>query len=325
MGAAQVTNVSLDRVVSQEGQVVIVTGGNAGIGFGTVKALASKGATVIIASRNRERVGEAVAKVKLLQPDAKVEGMVLDVSSFSSIDGFVAEVRSRYGKVDILINNAGIGMNPFVKTEQGFEPTLGTNVMGTAYLTNSLLPLISASSAGRVVFLSAHEVNIVHQKGVETFITDVGGERLTACTFEAYAVSKLFTCLYAYELQIRLTGHSNEAFNKIVCYVADPNVVRTEFIGKMEGGVIRTAFSIRELLIGDNIETGALCSVFCATSSDIPITMRGGAYMKGETVQAGPHVYPFQWTTKAYNAENSARVFDAVNAAIAVKGFRRFE
>ena len=325
MGGVQVTNFTLDNVQSQAGKVVIVTGGNAGIGFGTVKGLASKGATVIIASRNQERVNEAVAKVKQLQPGAKVEGMLLDLSSFSSIDRFVAEVKSRYIKIDILINNAGLGMNPFMKTEQGFEFTLGINVVGTAYLTSSLLSLISASSAGRVVLFSAHEVNIVHQKGVESYITDVGGEKLTASTFETYSVSKLFTCLYAYELQKRLAEHSNEAYKKIECYVADPNVVRTAFVGKMEGGVMKTVFGLRELLIGDEIETGGLCSVYCATSFDIPVAMRGGTFMKGETWQTGPNVYPFQWTTKAYNDENSARVFDAINATIAVKGVRAFE
>jgi NAD(P)-dependent dehydrogenase (short-subunit alcohol dehydrogenase family) len=319
MGGAQVTSFSLDHVQSQAGKVVIVTGGNAGIGFGTVKGLASKGATVIIASRNRERVGEAVAKVKLLQPDAKVEGMVLDVSSFSSIDGFVAEVRSRYAKVDILINNAGIGMNPFVKTEQGFEPTLGTNVMGTAYLTNSLLPLISASSAGRIVFLGTLPVNMVKQKGVETYITDVGGERLTACTFETYAASKLFTCLYAYELQTRLAGHSNRAYNKIVCYVADPGVARTTFLEKVPVGAMKTLMGVANRVLGGDTETGALSSIYCATSTSIPEAMRGGAF------QAGPKVAPFKWETAAYNAANGARVFDAVNAAIAAKGFRPFE
>eukprot|EP01034_Spumella_vulgaris_P031094 gene31094-38428_t len=235
--------------------------GNAGIGVGTVIGLAFKGATVIIASRNQERVLEAVVKIKKLQPNAKVEGMILNLSSFTSIDRFVAEVKSKYTKVDILVNNAGVGMIPFfAHTEQGFEPTLGTNVMGTAYLTTSLLHLIAASPAGRVVFLSAHEVNIVYQKGVESYLTDK-----------------------------RLAAHGDAAYNKIECYVADPNVVRTKFVGKMEGGVMKTVFNLREHLIGDDIETG-------------------GTYMKGASFHTGtPYFYPFEWTTKAYNEQNSAR------------------
>ena len=325
MGGVQVTNFNMDSVQSQEGKVVIVTGGNAGIGLGTVKGLSSKGATVIIASRNQERVNETVANIKKLQPTARVEGMLLDLSSFSSIDRFVAEVKNRYTKIDVLVNNAGLGMNVFAKTEQGFEPTLGINVLGAAYLTSSLLPLISASSAGRVVFLSAHEVNVVHQEGVDNFITDVGGEKLTECTFEAYCVSKLFICLYAHELQKRLVMHNNKNYNNVECYVADPNVVRTTFVGKMVGSVIKTAFTVRELLIGDEIETGGLCSIYCATCNNIPINMKGECFMKGGTYQDGPNVYPFEWTTKAYNGENSTRVFDAIDAAIRQKGFKAFE
>ena len=71
----------------------IVTGGNAGIGFGIAKGFASKGAAVIIASRSQERVNEAVGEVKKLYPSSKVEGMILDLSAFSSIEKFVENVK----------------------------------------------------------------------------------------------------------------------------------------------------------------------------------------------------------------------------------------
>ena len=139
-----VSSFSLNKIQNLDGKVAVVTGGNVGIGFGIVKGFVSKGATVIVASRNATRVNEAVAEVKKLYSNAKVEGMVLDVSSFSSIDAFVAELSkyliafrtsfnlidvllfSKHPKIDILVNNAGIMMVPHVKTEQGFEVTLGS-------------------------------------------------------------------------------------------------------------------------------------------------------------------------------------------------------
>eukprot|EP01034_Spumella_vulgaris_P035046 gene35046-43213_t len=269
-------------------------------------------------SRNHDRVMEAVVNIKKLQPNAKVEGMVLNLSSFSSINQFVAEVKSKYPKVDILVNNAGLGMIPFAKTEQGFEPTLGTNVMGTTYLTTSLLPLIAASPAGRVVFLGALPVNMVKQKGVDGHINDVGGESLTSCTFETYGVSKLYTCLYAYELQKRLAAHDNEAYNNIEIYGADPGVVKTTFHGKLEGGLFKFVMGIAESIMGVDTDTGALSSIYCATVSGVSLSMRGGVFT------AGPKVAPFKWETKAYNEQNSARVFDAINAATTAKGFRAF-
>ncbi len=88
----KIATFSLNNVQSQIGKIVIVTGGNAGIGFGIVKGLASKGATVILASRNLDRINEAIADIKKLLPQSNVIGMVLDVSSFSSIDKFVGAV-----------------------------------------------------------------------------------------------------------------------------------------------------------------------------------------------------------------------------------------
>jgi short-subunit dehydrogenase involved in D-alanine esterification of teichoic acids len=91
---------------------------------------------VIIASRNQERVSEAVAKVKELQPAASVEGMMLNLSSFSSIDRFVAEVKNRYNKVDVLINNAGLGMS----NNAGTRPSKDLNLLQER---TSWVPLIS--------------------------------------------------------------------------------------------------------------------------------------------------------------------------------------
>ncbi len=128
MGGTQVNSFSSDDVESLEGKVAIVTGGNAGIGLGIVNGLVSKGATVIIASRNKAKVEEAVAEVKKTFSRAKIEGMVLDVSSFSAIDAFVENVKKSHNSIDILINNAAVMMTPHVQTEQGFEVTLGTFV-----------------------------------------------------------------------------------------------------------------------------------------------------------------------------------------------------
>jgi NAD(P)-dependent dehydrogenase (short-subunit alcohol dehydrogenase family) len=82
---------SLNQVEDLSGKVAIVTGGNAGIGFGIAKALAFKGATVIIASRNLKRVNESVFKLQGLCPTGKLSGMVMDLTAFSSIDKFVVE------------------------------------------------------------------------------------------------------------------------------------------------------------------------------------------------------------------------------------------
>ncbi len=84
---------SMNQVQDLTGKIALVTGGNSGIGFSTAKVLASKGATVVVASRNQARVAEAVAKIQKFSPQGQVSGMVLDISAFSSIDKFVTSFK----------------------------------------------------------------------------------------------------------------------------------------------------------------------------------------------------------------------------------------
>ncbi len=93
----------LSDVPSQTGKVVIVTGGNIGIGLSSVKGMVSKGATVIIASRSQQKLSEAVKEVKKLYPNGKVEGIILDLAAFSSIQSFVDNVK-RYYSFFLILN-----------------------------------------------------------------------------------------------------------------------------------------------------------------------------------------------------------------------------
>jgi NAD(P)-dependent dehydrogenase (short-subunit alcohol dehydrogenase family) len=114
------------------------------------KVLAERGATVVVASRDKSKVAAAVREIG---PNAR--GELVDLSSFASIDSFVARARAAYPRVDVLINNAAVFMPPHAKTTEGFEITLGVNAVGTAHLTNGLLPLVAASPIGRIVNLSS--------------------------------------------------------------------------------------------------------------------------------------------------------------------------
>eukprot|EP01035_Chromulina_nebulosa_P026246 gene26246-34336_t len=159
MGSSN-TKFTIDDISDLTGKVIIVTGGNAGIGYATSKVLALKGAHVIIASRNEAKVNKAAEDIKKYveengKPTPKISTYILDLSSFASIKSFATEIKSKFDHIDVLINNAGIFLNPYSKTEQGFEVTLGTNGLGTAYLTNLLLPLVIKSTEGRILILSS--------------------------------------------------------------------------------------------------------------------------------------------------------------------------
>ncbi len=142
-------------------KIALITGANKGIGFETAKQLGKQGIAVIIGSRNKERGEKAVTDLKAESIDA--EFLKLDVDDAADIQNAYDFISSKYGKLDILINNAGIqieqdgfGANTTATTEEAvLKQTFATNFFNVVKLTNTLLPLIKKSDAGRIVNLSS--------------------------------------------------------------------------------------------------------------------------------------------------------------------------
>jgi len=189
------------------GKVMIVTGANSGIGFDSAKEFARKGAQVILASRSMEK---AEAALKLIQdeiPNAQAEIIQLDLASMTSIKEFVEAFKARYQRLDVLLNNAGIMMVPYGKTEDGFERQLGTNHLGHFALTGLLLDLVLSTPNSRIVNVSSNG----HRAGNMNFdnLMYEGGKDYSP--FASYARSKLANILFTYELQRRLESSGSNA------------------------------------------------------------------------------------------------------------------
>ena len=131
-------------MADQSGKVAVVTGSNTGIGYYMVRALASKGASVIMACRNSAK-GEA-ARERILEefPNSDVSVSVLDLADLSSVEEFASGFPME-GGLDILINNAGVMIPPKSRTKDGFELQFGTNHLGHFALTGSCLLYTSPS------------------------------------------------------------------------------------------------------------------------------------------------------------------------------------
>ena len=142
-------------------KIALVTGANKGIGFETAKQLGKEGITIIAASRNKERGLAAVEQLKSEGID--VEFLQLDIDNNADIRFAYEYILNKYGKLDILVNNAGIqieskewGINNTTDIdEKALRATLDTNFFNIVKLTNTLLPLIRKSEAGRIVNLSS--------------------------------------------------------------------------------------------------------------------------------------------------------------------------
>jgi len=140
------------------GKLALVTGGNKGIGFETARQLARADVQVIIGARDAQRGAAAAAKLK--SEGLNVEAITLDVNDAASIAAAVKQIGAKHGKLDILINNAGIGVQDGTTkvSEQKMETwrkTFDTNVFGLIAVTQAFLPLLEKSPAGRIVNLSS--------------------------------------------------------------------------------------------------------------------------------------------------------------------------
>jgi NAD(P)-dependent dehydrogenase (short-subunit alcohol dehydrogenase family) len=189
-----------ENIPDQTGKIAIVTGANSGIGYETARALACKGARVILACRTKEKGVKAVRQITQEYPAAQAELIQLDLSDLASVRRFVEEFANRYDRLDLLINNAGIMAVPFGKTADGFESQFGTNHLGHFALTGLLLDFIIHTPQARVITVSSGG----HRFGAIAF-DNLNGEKGYDRT-GAYAQTKLANLLFTYELQRRFEG-----------------------------------------------------------------------------------------------------------------------
>ncbi|KAM0342570.1 hypothetical protein ACHAPU_009423 [Fusarium lateritium] len=134
------------------GYVVIVTGGNSGIGFETTLQLALRGARVYIASRSSDRVNKAIEELRQNSPDLDLHFLKLDLQDIQTIKETAADFMSRENRLDILINNAGIMASPWQLTKDGHEVQWQTCFLSHHALTMELMPLLvaAAQASGRM-------------------------------------------------------------------------------------------------------------------------------------------------------------------------------
>lgn len=180
-----------------EKTIVLVTGANKGIGYEIAAGLGARGWSVGVGARDEQRRKDAVAKLRAAGADAF--GVPLDVTDAGSVAAAVQLVEERAGRLDVLVNNAGVaGGRPEEPTTIDLETVrrlLETNVLGVIRVTNAMLPLLHRSAHPRIVNQSSHVGSLTLQT---TPGVDLGG------ISGAYAPTKTYlnalTVQYAKEL-----------------------------------------------------------------------------------------------------------------------------
>ncbi|MFF4901615.1 oxidoreductase [Streptomyces sp. NPDC001068] len=243
------------------GRVAVVTGANSGLGYVTARELARKGARVVLACRSEARGQEAGDRMAAEVPDAHIEFRRLDLADLASVRDFAASFP--YGRLDLLVNNAGVMAPPRGRTADGFETQFGVNHLGHFALTGLLVPVLLSTPAARVVTVSSmlHVMSNVD-------LDDVNSERRYR-RWVAYARSKTANLLFVHELTRRVDAHGGD----LVAAAAHPGYAATELqtAGPRAEGrrgaerLMRAANAV----FAQSAEAGALPTLYAATAPGV--------------------------------------------------------
>ena len=260
------------EIPDQTGRIALITGANSGLGLESARALAGHGATVVLACRSR-RKGEVARDALLPAATGGLEVLELNLADLASVRAGAHWLADQYGRLDILLNNAGVMGTPRRLTHDGFELQFGTNHLGHFALTKALLPLLDERPGARVVTVTS---------GAQYFgriaFDDLQGEARYD-RWAAYGQSKLANVMFALELQQRLTAAGRPA----ISLAAHPGLARTNLQpasvaaanSKLEG----LAYRLMDPLF-QSAAMGALPQLYAATAPE---------------ARGGEHYGPDQW------------------------------
>ncbi|MCY3636117.1 MAG: oxidoreductase [bacterium] len=256
----------IEALPDQEGRVALITGSNTGLGFHNAHVLAAKGAKVVMACRSEERARGAMERISAEVPDADLEFLAADLSSLDSVRSAVAEFRANHDSLDLLINNAGIGIGPYAKTADGLERQMATNYWGHFLLTMSLIDLMPDDARSRVVAVSS----IAHKQGAKKIhFDDIHWEQKYS-SFGAYRQSKLACLMFTLELDRRLKA----AGISILSVGSHPGVSETELGRKLPKIVTLLTRYVVGPLIAHDPDKASLPTLLAAIGPDV----EGGDY-----------------------------------------------
>ncbi len=140
-----------------EGKIAVVTGGTRGIGYAIVKAFLEEGASVALFGSRQETVDKAMDSLKAEYADASVIGLAPNLSSYEEVEKAMAEVKARFGKIDILINNAGVSARePIYNYDPAaFDKVINLNVNSVFYCSKAVVPYMKEQGGGSIVNTSS--------------------------------------------------------------------------------------------------------------------------------------------------------------------------
>ncbi len=272
---AKSTALEVVEGVSLAGRQAVVTGGAAGLGLDTSRALVAAGASLTLAVRNTEQGRQAADQIRLQYPKADITVSLLDLGSLSIVSNFAAQWVTGGKVLDILVNNAGIMACPLTRDSHGWEIQFATNHLAHFALTTSLLPALRQAAKehgeARVVVLTSAGHKIA---GID--FDDIHFERREYDKWQAYGQAKTANALFSLELNAR------EAENGVTANAVHPGGIMTGLqkflpVEEMKArGWLNPDGSVLDRF--KTTEQGASTSVWAATA--LELKGHGGLYLE---------------------------------------------
>jgi retinol dehydrogenase 14 len=257
------------------GKTCVVTGANSGIGKETALGLARMGAQVVMVCRNQEKGQAALEEIRRESGASQVDLLIADMSSQASVRALAEQIREKYPRLDVLVNNAGGGGRGGARSVDGIEMTVATNHLGAALLTLLLLDLLKASAPSRIINVSSEA-----QRRTRLDMNDLQFERRKFSGFAAYGQSKLLMNAFTFELARRLAGTG------VTVNCLHPGVVATNIWGANPPILFKLLIAVVKPFML-NSKQGAEVSLYLATSPDVA-QVSGEYFVKSKPAQSNP-------------------------------------
>jgi len=243
------------------GKVVVITGGNSGIGKEAAIGIARTGANVVVAARNPTKAAAAVAEIEQsADAQGRVETMPIDLASFASVRTFAETFTAKYDRLDVLVNNAGLVLRKRVETVDGHETQFQTNHLGHFLLTGLLHDTLVRSAPARVINVSSHAHKMA-RGGLDFDDLEWASRRYRG--FGVYCDTKLMNVLFTREFARR-----NDP-DVITANALHPGFVSSNFGRDGDMGMLGTIGMPIAVLFAISPPKGALTSIYLATSPDV--------------------------------------------------------
>lgn len=275
-------------------KIILITGATQGLGKETAKALAKQGHHVILHGRNIAKLQTVSQEIKSETGNNSINTIAADLFSLADTKRMADEFKSRFGRLDVLINNAGAFLNKQRETtKEGLEKTISLNLFAPFLLMQSLLEVLAKSSSARIINLSS----AMHRRGGKPDFNDFQLEK-SYSPARAYGLSKLYLIWITRYMakQLKEKGITNITVN-----ASHPGAVATNFGQDSDKGFfINMVFKIALLFI-DKPANGARTSIYLATSPEVE-NVTGEFFDNKEKIEKPDDRY--------YSPENELIVWD---------------